>query len=190
MRYYSVQGIGDSQYTTALIVHPKETTQKPIPQRFKTWLFLCGYITDIVYQRIQPLVHCGSFLVVTGKFVPIQVHTQVTTAYVWPEQKHGTQYWMKHSHGMPWAWIQLSFCPLTCGPPNLRMHVTTHFPLVCELMSKQWIEHLKNMHAYNWYTAQAVETWLRGSIMIATAVWSLSHFNLPDSWFPSPVKGR
>lgn len=122
--------------------------------RFRTWLFLCGYITDIVYQRIQALVHCGSFLVVTGKFVPIQVYTQVTMAYVWPEQKHGTQYWMKHSHSLPWAWIQLSLCPLACGPPNLSMRVTTHFPLACELMSKQWIEHLRNTHAYKEYTAQ------------------------------------
>lgn len=60
----------------ALIVHPEESTRKLAPQKVKPWLFLCGDITDIVYQRTQTLVHCGPFLVVTGKTVPIHVNTR------------------------------------------------------------------------------------------------------------------
>lgn len=78
-------------------MYPKESSRKLAPQRLKPWLFLCGYIIDIVYQMTQVLVHCGSFLVVARKFVPIrQVHTQATRAYVFTEQQtrhsalHGT----------------------------------------------------------------------------------------------------
>lgn len=92
-------------------------------------------------------------------------HPQVTMAYIWTEQAStalgaGCNL-LTVCHG---PWIQLSLCPLMCRPPNLSMLASTHFlPLACELMSRQWIQHLRNMHADNWYTRAAVETWLRGS---------------------------
>ena len=75
-------------------------------QEFKSWLFLCSNITDIAYQRMWVLIHCGSLWVVTGKLVPIWwIHTSVK-----------------------WKVLVTQLCPtlwdpdMDCSPPSSSVH--------------------------------------------------------------------
>jgi hypothetical protein len=123
--------------------------------------FLCGYITDILHQRTLALVHCGSFLVVPGKIVPIhQAHTQVSgglcicfqaifsskevVSIVWntPMVVHGpgSSFHFVLPHAVIWRSL------------NLSMLVTIHFsPLACEFYVQTINLTFEKHRAYNQY---------------------------------------